>query len=522
MSGELEKQSMEEPTRTVAVVVGIETYQYSKPPVALQGVAYAEADAREMAETLKSQFEIDDDDLYLWINEEATKTRLENDLSYLARMMGKNERFIFYYAGHGFYADGANRLTVWDSHPTSLATTTVCIRDVLLNNLEKSECSQALLFIDACAVYLEEALKGRDVLASLSNREFEAFVSSKEYQAIFMSCSPGQKSYPSKLLKHGIWTWHLLQALQGIDDSALVRGEWLTDASLKDYLRLHVEKFIREKTEIKALQRPYAILKSSHTFEILRFVEENEPPIAQLQLARLLPERSFFRKWEKRNFSRLPGFTRKKGHFVPTKVNSAASQFASELLNEEILEESKTVYDNAKSVLGLKRSEIKRTVGEGTASVDSDFFRMNWNSGQDQEDPSLAVIKRILWLRGSLEDLPADFDTIFPVRPNTFVIPIEGDLDFDEIADGLEALEDATGGTFHEDQDNELASITLQDGMKLTIMVRESELVITKAGERGILSLLSHSVKILAQLGRNEAAYFLPKREQKNKLLPSK
>jgi hypothetical protein len=517
---ENESQIIEEPTRTVAVVVGIETYQYSKPPHALQGVAFAGADAREIAVTLKSQFAISNDDMYLWINEDATKTRFENDLPYLAATMGPNDRFIFYYAGHGFYVNGANRLTAWDSHPTSLGNTTVCLREVLLSKLQKSECSQILLFIDACAVPLDEALKGRDVLGALSKREFEEFVNSREYHALFMSCSPGEKSFPSPILQHGIWTWHLLQALKGEAPEALHRGEWLTDASLRDYLRDKVEKFIREKTQITALQRPYASLQASHTFQILRFVEKASVPIAELPVPKLLPEKAFFRQRESRSFSKLPGFNKKLGHFSPDSVNPGADQFASRLLSEEIASESKKVYDNAKSVLGLKRSQIRRTVGEGAGSIDTDVFRMNWTSGQDPASPSLAVITRTLLLRGSLQEIPGNFDTIFPVCPDALVIPIGGSLDFNEIADGLEALEDVCGGTFQEDEDNGWASITLADGTTLTIFVNDSELVVTKSGERGILSLLRHSAQVLAQFGRSEAAVFLANRKQKRKLLP--
>ena len=142
---------------------------------------------------------------------------------------------------------------------------------MLLSKLQESKCSQILIFIDACAVPLDEKLAGRALLAALNKEEFEEFVRSRDFQALFMSCSPGQKSFPSTILKHGIWTYHLLQALNGQAPEALMRREWLTDVSLRDYLRNAVEKFIREQTTITASQRPYASINASHTFEILRF-----------------------------------------------------------------------------------------------------------------------------------------------------------------------------------------------------------------------------------------------------------
>ena len=91
---------------------------------------------------------------------------------------------------------------------------------------------------------------------------------------------------------------------------ALHRGEWLTDISLRDYLRDKVEKFIREETQINDLQRPYALLQASHTFQILSFVEEESAPIAELQVPKLLPEKAFFRRQEKKVLADFQASTR--------------------------------------------------------------------------------------------------------------------------------------------------------------------------------------------------------------------
>lgn len=497
------------PTRTVAVVVGIETYQYSKPPQSLIGVAYAEEDACAIATTLKSQYKIDDDDLHVWINQDATKTRFENDLPYLARSLDANDRFIFYYAGHGFYANSSNRLTVWDSHPTSLSTTTVCLREVLLSMLEESDCSQVLLFIDACAVPLDEKFVGRDLLAALDKKEFEEFIQSRDFQALFISCSPGEKSFPSESLKHGIWTWHLLRALNGQAPAALTRGEWITDVSLRDYLKSEVEKYIREKTELTARQRPYALIHASHTFEILRFEEDETEAIAELPELKLLPEKAFFRQRESRAFRKLPGFDKKLGHFLPDRHDPAAANFASKLLAEEIASESKDVYENAKSVLSLKRKDIKRNVRGGDADVDSEFFRMTWNTAQDSEDPAYAQITRKLRLRVSPKELPGDFDSIFPVEPDELVIPIEGDLDFDFVANSLEALKETINASFSEDEDAGRVSISIENGTTFTILLEEHEVIVTMAQQQGCLSLLRNSALAFASLGSREVAAIL-------------
>ena len=108
-------------------------------------------------------------------------------------------------------------------------------------------------------------IKERDIISTMDKAEFEEFIKEASYSAVFSSCSPGQKSYPISILKHGIWTWHLIEALSGRADGALVRDNYITDASLRDYLKHEVPRYIRRNTEIRGKQIPYAVISSSIT-----------------------------------------------------------------------------------------------------------------------------------------------------------------------------------------------------------------------------------------------------------------
>lgn len=503
-------------TRTIAVVVGIETYQFSKPPHAVRGVEFARADATEIAKALQAAFEIEDGDLYLWLDKDATRSRIENELQYLARSLRADERFVFYYAGHGFYVGGANRLTAWDTHPTSLETTTVCLRDVLLDQLGKSQCSQVLLFLDACASPLSTVgTEARDFISALDREELERFIESRDYQALYMSTAPGEKSYSSPALRHGIWTWHLLKALKGEAADALLDDEWLTDVSLRDYLRGSVEDYIRKNTKHASRQRPHASIKASHTFRILQFSLHEEASEAELPQLSLATEDAFFRRNQSTPFTRLPGFSKRAGHFVPTSGSTAAAAFGAKLLSEDVSKESKEVYDNAKSVLGIRRAKIERTVDDGNATVDCEYFRAMWTTTQDPDDPGSVRLTRILYLRARPRELPTDFDSIFPVSPDELVIPIKGVLDFDEIANRLESMEDAIEGTFSENEDRGQASFRLTDGTEVVVSVNDMEFVIIPHKKQGSLAILEHCAKTLTLLGRENVAARLMTRKPK-------
>ena len=49
---------------------------------------------------------------------------------------------------------------------------------------------------------------------------------------------------------HGIWTFHLIQALQGDAERAIDRERFITGDSLKNYLSLAVPIYIRDHTTI--------------------------------------------------------------------------------------------------------------------------------------------------------------------------------------------------------------------------------------------------------------------------------
>jgi uncharacterized caspase-like protein len=165
-----------------------------------------------MKKRLIDSFGIPAENITVRLNSEATKTVFENDLPYMVRQLRETDRLIVFYAGHGFFSNGTNRLTTWDSHPDNLGETTVSLEEVLLAPLKALPTVSALVFIDACAADLKaHAPKARDIISDMNPAEFDTLVRSTHQSGIFFACSPNEKAYPSKILQHGIWTYHLLK-----------------------------------------------------------------------------------------------------------------------------------------------------------------------------------------------------------------------------------------------------------------------------------------------------------------------
>ncbi len=251
---------------TYAVLVAVEKYQQES----IQSVQFAVADAKAMKDVLVHQMNVPPQNISLWVDKDATRSRLEEELPYAIRDLGSDDQFIFFYAGHGFHSEGVNRLTTWDTHPLNIPGTTVGIDKVLLTPLKNAHCNKSLAFIDACATTFGAAdILGRNLLVGMRRDEFADFVKSTNYRAAFFSCSPTEQSFSSSKVNHGIWTYHLLRAFGGHDDQAFARDRCITGSSLRDYLAVNVPKFLANETEITAKQRPYAELASNGDFEIL-------------------------------------------------------------------------------------------------------------------------------------------------------------------------------------------------------------------------------------------------------------
>jgi hypothetical protein len=261
---------------THAIVIGIETYQQR----GIDPVQFAQADVAAIREVLIQDLGVPAENIIVWLDSQATKAVFENDLPFTIRQLRPGDRFIFFYAGHGFFSNGTNRITSWDSHPTNLSGTTVSLEDVLLGPLKNQQGVSSLVFIDACAANLKTNLvKARDIISDLTRDQFEALVRSTDHSGVFFACSPNEKAYPSDSLKHGIWTFHLIKALRGEAEDAFHRERWITGDSLKNYLAIAVPAFIRENTNIQGTQKPFAILGSNGVFGIHQVPPSDAPKL---------------------------------------------------------------------------------------------------------------------------------------------------------------------------------------------------------------------------------------------------
>lgn len=480
------------------VVIGVENY--SVP--GMSPVRYAHADAKAFGETLTKHLGVPAANLTLWLDGAATRTNLEIELPRIVDRLDAEDRFYFYYAGHGLYCMGSNRLTAWDTHPQHLHETTVELEKILLKPLRSSPCRSSLVFVDACAdKIVDPTAPSRDVTSDMDDLQFREFVRDVEHVAAFFACSKNEKSRSLKALGHGIWSYHLLRALQGLEPKAAKKGV-VTGYSLSEFLKLSVPRYIREHTTITKHQTPYGLIGSAGDF-LIREMPAAASVSADLKVIQPDFAAAFFQATETREFKNLPGFSRAQRHTVPEKVSDNADNWAQRLLANEVQEELQTINDNAKQILNLGRRDVALNSGTGEGSVDTEKFRFEIVTGQSTVVPGEAYVRREIVLRVPPSALPEDFDDIFPEPVDRVVVPFNAIEDFyDDLADALEAMERSGEGKFEENMKSRALTLTLKDGAMLCFDTRRRTMTIAPPASSGCL-------EVLETLGRGSFAKIL-------------
>jgi len=206
-----------------AVIVGIDHYQ------SIPKLKYAVKDAQAIYQLLTSVNQIPPENVTLLLNEQATLTNLRSYLgTKLKQSASKDDMVIIYFAGHGATerdvtspdGDGLEKYILpYDAVPKDLYASALPMREIshILNRIQ----SERLVFIaDAC---YSGASGGRTVsiegFRSNISGGFLGRISRGKGRVIITASGPNEVSAEDDKLKHGVFTYYLIEALEGKGDS---------------------------------------------------------------------------------------------------------------------------------------------------------------------------------------------------------------------------------------------------------------------------------------------------------------
>lgn len=362
-----------------SLIIGLEEYQNTK----IKPVKFAENDAMEIQKSLLN-LNYEQNNQILLLSSQATKTTIESNMRYFSRMLTPDDYLIIFYAGHGFCLNSHNYITCHDTNPIDLEHTSIKLQSFI--DSFKGKCKHLIMFIDSCHSGLEIDESMRGIFSDLNEHELLSFLNDGNYFIGFASSKTDEVSYSISDLKHGAWTYHLLEALNGNASLALENKYLLTSNSLQNYLKLEVPKTIREKLTGRKIQTPWRFGGDSGEYLIANL----EPIIKSKQIQTLpLPlviENLSFLKKSGGNIKSLSGF--KKNHRVPDNINSTTRDFVERISEEEIKELSNSFFERIMEAFNYKRKEIKYENSGSKTSIITKDFDVNIYIEQDCDDAS--------------------------------------------------------------------------------------------------------------------------------------
>lgn len=227
--------------KTWAIVVGID--EYVRPSI--PKLRYAVADAKLFAQALKDTMKVPADNIYLMTSDtvdENAQPRVINvayRLDSLKKQVKPEDTVIFYFAGHGLTMDGKPYLLTEEADNRSAMTLKVSalFGGDVIESLRSAKTANTWVVLDACRnspnskedVRLDAAVTGSFSDASVG----------RDGSATMFSCKVGERSWEWDEMKHGCYTYFLVDGLrrQAADEQGRI-----TMQSLSNYVGDQVPK----------------------------------------------------------------------------------------------------------------------------------------------------------------------------------------------------------------------------------------------------------------------------------------
>lgn len=480
--------------RKFAIVVAVE--KYNDPTNVLTPVLYAEADATAVRAAL-IPLGFDAKDLTLLVNGTATKTSIEGAVSKVARAAREEDTVYFFYAGHGFAERGLNYLTCVDTDPTDATTykaSSVRLKTIY-DKLKKSKAKRIAMFLDTCESGMRPGI--RSVISKLAGAELEKFMGSEEFAVCFSSSKEDESSRSLTAYKHGIWTYHLLEALEGRAPTALENG-LLTATTLQDYLYVSVEKSLRTHVSTMATQTPWTTGSKNHEF----VVADLRQIIAGREAAKRATAGNFreaiFRGQEGASVSGFSGF--KKGVHTPPRGRSGTTLGFLQMVAEgDFKEHVFSILKQLREGLQLRPAEIPHKINGLSATISPPGFRYEVTLDLEENDRPDAIWRYTVTRITDIEQLKSQaFLHVVAPSLQEMEYPLATTFEFDEVVDALEAkpIEGVGGELFDEDHEYRLKFEKLRGTFTLT----EGSVIVT--GRKHPADFLDGLRKALAILAR--------------------
>lgn len=244
------------------LAVGINEYKNAK-----LNLNYAKPDAESFSKIVdqKSSDLFKKIEVIALYDKEATRAGILNKMDELAEKINQEDVFVFYYAGHGSMVD--NKFYLIPTENSRLYDHGALEKDgieasILQEKLKNIKALKQLIVMDAC-----QSGGSVELLATRGVNEEKAIAQLSRSTGIHVLASAGSEQFATEFsaLGHGLFTYVLIQALEGAADGAPKDGK-VTIYELKSFIDDQVPEMTR-KLKGKP-QYPYTFSRG-HDFPVV-------------------------------------------------------------------------------------------------------------------------------------------------------------------------------------------------------------------------------------------------------------
>ena len=191
------------------------------------------------------------DHVHSLLNDQATTKNIKMQLNWLARSAGPDDVVVVYVATHGSSRDldtvGVNYIITHDTEiganidPDSLYATALPMVDISNAIATRVKAQKAAIFLDTCysgnAAVQESKLIAPGIKNASLSPDAIAHITQGSGRMVFAAAGTDQESLESDTLKHGFFTYYLVQALQQ-------EGASTPLSKIFDYTEQHVSQTV--------------------------------------------------------------------------------------------------------------------------------------------------------------------------------------------------------------------------------------------------------------------------------------
>ena len=203
----------------------------------------------------------------------------------------------------------------------------------------------------------------------------------------------------------------------------------------------------------------------------------------------------------------LTGFQRGV-HKVPDQLSDKNSAWVNRLMTDNVEAELEDFYKRSKQATRLRRRDM--TVGSefGDGDLDTPKFRYSVQARQSPDNPARYEIVRRLELKKGWRKQRESIDLIFGEEYERLVFETSAtDLNYDDLVDRLEDIEEKHGGHVDEEPGLQRVSWVAPDKARLTFDLNAGRLEMS-FGQRGGLNLVDAAQSLRPNLGGKTSALF--------------